>query len=125
MWVTMLGSIPSALLIIAGAVSRYSMDSAATHVIAIFMALVTFAVIVAGAARASGLFAHWWFRDSLIHERRAAAVDRGEARRDRLALHHHLQGRAPRPECVRIPRTAGLGPHASAGLGPHLCGPWS
>ena len=74
MWVTMLGSIPSALLIIAGAVSRYSMDSAATHVIAIFMALVTFAVIVAGAARASGLFAHWWFRDSLIHERRAAAV---------------------------------------------------
>jgi hypothetical protein len=44
------------------------------QIIFICMALAAFAVIVAGAARASGLAAHWWFRGSLIHERQATTV---------------------------------------------------
>ena len=37
-------------------------------------ALVNFGIILAGAARASGLLAHWWFHRSLIQERLAATV---------------------------------------------------
>ena len=72
--VATVSSIPSAIWIICWAV----VTSVNTPTMFQFMtsigALAIFGIILAGAARASGLLAHWWFYRSLIQERVAATV---------------------------------------------------
>jgi hypothetical protein len=67
-------SIPSAVWIICWAVVTSVNHPTALQFAHSIGALIVFGVILAGAARGSGLLAHWWFHRSLIHERLAATV---------------------------------------------------
>ncbi len=72
--VAAISSIPSAVWIVCWAVVKSVNTPTLLQIVLSIGSLVIFAVILAGAARASGLVAHWWFRRSLIHERLAATV---------------------------------------------------
>ena len=72
--VAVVSSIPSAIWIVCWAVVTSVNTPTLVQIAYSIGALVIFGVILAGAARASGLAAHWWFRRSLIHERLAATV---------------------------------------------------
>ena len=72
--VAAVSSIPSAIWIICWAVVTSVNPPTAFHIMTSLGALVIFGIILAGAARASGLLAHWWFHRSLIQERLAATV---------------------------------------------------
>lgn len=69
-----LGSIPAFIRIICWIVATRATDPILSQLILIGVALAVYFAIVAAAARASGLAAHWWFRGSLIHERLAATL---------------------------------------------------
>ena len=72
--VAAVNSIPSAIWIVCWAVVTSVNSPNLLQFVHSIGALVIFGVILAGAARASGLAAHWWFHRSLIHERLAATV---------------------------------------------------
>ena len=72
--VAAVSSIPSAVWIICWAVVTSVNTPTALQFAHSIGALILFGVILAGAARASGLLAHWWFHRSLIQERLAATV---------------------------------------------------
>ena len=72
--VATVSSIPSAVWIVCWAVVTSVNTPTVQQVLTSIGALVIFGVILAGAARASGLVSHWWFRRSVIHERLAATV---------------------------------------------------
>ena len=72
--VAAVSSIPSAIWIICWAVVTSVNTTTAFQIMTSLGALVIFGIILAGAARASGLLAHWWFHRSLIQERLAATV---------------------------------------------------
>ena len=67
-------AVSSAIWIICWAVVTSVNTPTAFQIMTSLGALVIFGIILAGAARASGLLAHWWFHRSLIQERLAATV---------------------------------------------------
>ena len=72
--VSVIASIPSVVWILCWAAVSSANEPLVNLLIQSGGALVIFGIIVAGAARASGLAAHWWFRRSAVSERLAAVV---------------------------------------------------
>ena len=69
--VALIGSIPSIFWILCWMEVSSLYELSLFQVVQSSGALLIFFVVLAGAARASGLAAHWWFRRSIVNERQA------------------------------------------------------
>ena len=67
--VVAIGSIPSVIWLICWASIRTAIDSMFGQFFFGAVSLAVYAIVAAGAARASGLVAHWWFYRSTIRQR--------------------------------------------------------
>ena len=70
--IALLGSIPSALLIVFCSVIAAPYEQQFSSIWKSIPALIVLAIFTAAAARVSGLLTHYWFRRSFIRERTAA-----------------------------------------------------
>jgi hypothetical protein len=69
-----LASLPSMIWVAYWFLTRHLPGQFVKQTILILQAWLVLSLVVAGIARASGLVAHWWFRDSTSNERVAAGL---------------------------------------------------
>ena len=72
--VVAIGSIPSVIWVLCWAGIRTAIDSTFSQVFFALICLAAYAVVAAGAARGSGLIAHWWFYRSSVRQRNATVA---------------------------------------------------
>lgn len=67
--VVMIGSIPAVIWLICWSAVHTAIDSTFGKTLFTGASLAAYGIVAAGAARASGLFAHWWFYRSDVRQR--------------------------------------------------------